>query len=40
MTETDATETEEANVLFPVAITWLNIKTELKEMKKKSEVEQ
>lgn len=41
MTETDAMETEEANVPFPVAITWQNIKTELKEIKKKKyEVEQ
>lgn len=33
MTEADATETEEPNVPFPVAITWQNIKTELKEIK-------
>lgn len=36
MTEADATETEEPNIPFPVAITWQNIKTELKEIKKKS----
>lgn len=35
MTEADATETEEPDVPFPVAITWQNIKTELKEIKKK-----
>lgn len=33
MTEADATETEELNVPFPAAITWQNIKTELKEIK-------
>lgn len=33
MTEADATETEDHNVLLPVAITWQNIKTELKEIK-------
>lgn len=37
MTEADATETEELNVLFPVAITWQNIKT---EGDKKYQVEQ
>lgn len=34
MTEVDATETKEPNVPFPVAITWQNIKTELKIKKK------
>lgn len=32
MTEADATEAEEPNVAFPVAITWQNIKTELKKI--------
>lgn len=33
MTEADATETEGPSVPFLVAITWQNIKTELKEIK-------
>lgn len=35
MTEADATEREELDVPFPVAITRQNIKTELNEIKKK-----
>lgn len=34
MTEADATETEKPDVPFPVATTWQNIKTELREIKK------
>lgn len=33
MAEADATETEELDVPFPVAITWQNMKTELKKIK-------
>lgn len=36
MTEADVSETEEPNEPFPVAITWQNIKTELKEIKRLS----
>lgn len=36
MTEADATESEEASVPFPVAITWENIKTGLTEIKRLS----